>query len=74
MSSKHYIVSSYIPDHESLRINMYKVVRLGAESYAKTLGRKLAEGPTQYFPDNFYGPVELWPLAIEEGEENPLSR
>lgn len=62
----HFIVGNYVPQHPSLKASMYKIQRKGAENFAKSIDRELAEGPTVYLPDNFYGPVELWPLVAEE--------
>jgi len=55
-------------------VRAYQLVRRNAERFARKIDRELAKGPTHYISDNYYGPVELWPLVIEEGEEDSLSR
>lgn len=74
--TRHYIIGNYEPQHPSMKSSMYKVLRKGASSYAQSIGRELAEGPTQLIKDNeHFGPfVELWPLVIEEGVEYDLPR
>jgi hypothetical protein len=68
-----FVIGHYYPDHYSFKINMYKIARNGAVKYANSINRELAEGPTVLITDNLYGPVELWPLVIEEGEGDALS-
>jgi hypothetical protein len=70
---RYFIAGPYHPPYPSLKVNMYKILRKRAAEFARSINRELAEGPTIYLPDNFYGSVELWPLVIEEGEEDSLS-
>lgn len=73
---RHFIVGNYNPQHPSLKASMYKVARKGADKYAFSINRELAEGPTQLIKDTeHFGPsVELWPLVVEEGVEYDLPR
>ncbi len=59
-------------EHPSLKMSMYKLFSRKSKEWATTQGRELAEGPTQLIRDNYYGPVELWPL-VYIGEENDIS-
>lgn len=63
---RHYIIGPCHIQHSSLKINMYGFSRKQAAKYATSIGRELAEGPALFIPDNYHGPVELWPLVIEE--------
>jgi hypothetical protein len=67
-----FVVGNYHPQHPSLKASMYKIMRKGASDYAQAIGRELAEGPTVYLPENYYGPVELWPLVYVEEKEDAL--
>ncbi len=59
-----YAVGPYImPVDAKWKPNLYGLHRCKAEEWAKSVGREIAEGPTQYVPFNYYGPVELWPLV-----------
>jgi hypothetical protein len=73
MMDRHFVVGPYQHPHPSIQINMYKFLRRKAVGFAISIGRELAEGPTVYLPDDYWGAVELWPLVVEE-EKNALSR
>lgn len=60
-----YVISYPVLTHPTLKANMYGLWRKKASEFATSMHRELAEGPTQYLPNNFYGPVELWPLVME---------
>ena len=62
---KHFIVGPYHAQHPFLKSSIYKLLYKGAINYAIKNNLQLAEGPTEYLPDNDYGPVELWPLVWE---------
>lgn len=70
---KHYVIGPFPPLHPSLKCNFYGLYRRRAEDYAHSIGRELAEGPTEFITGNHYGPVEFWPLVIEEGEDYSIS-
>ena len=72
--SRHFIVGNYHSQHFSLKASMYKILRKGADKYAVSINREVAEGPTLLLPDNYYGVIELWPLVVEEGVEYALPR
>ncbi|MFY3741646.1 MAG: hypothetical protein HMLIMOIP_002104 [Candidatus Nitrosomirales archaeon] len=61
----------YMPP--KMTTGMYGMLRKHADKFAKSINRELAEGPTLFLPYNHYGPVELWPLVMEEGDRNPIS-
>jgi hypothetical protein len=65
---RYFVVGPYLHQHPSMQSNMYKLSRKKAEEFARSIDRELAEGPTLYLPDNYYGPVELWPLVVEKAE------
>lgn len=62
-----FIVGTVLPNHPSFKANLYGLARREAEKFAESINREVAEGPPLYLPDNYYGPVELWPL-VWEGE------
>lgn len=43
--------------------SVYRFLHEHAQAFAFSIGRTLAEGPTVYYPSNYFGPVELWPLV-----------
>lgn len=45
----------------------YKAITKRTKEYAVRINRELAEGPTHFLPDNYYGPVEMWPLVMTNG-------
>lgn len=61
-------------EHPSLQLNFYKLFNKKSKEWAKEQGRELAEGPTHLIRDNYYGPVELWPLVYIGGEKDAVSR
>lgn len=71
MDNRYYIVGCYHPVYPDLELVTYSVSWKAAERYAKSINRELAEGPTVYIPDNYFGPVELWPLVRRN---NAISR
>ncbi len=76
-SLREYVVSAVPPSHPSLKANFYGLLRRNSEKFAVSIGRELAEGPTQFIPYDmkreYPEPMELWPLVYEEGEKNSLS-
>lgn len=51
---------------------VYKKIAKNTRQFAIKGNRELAEGPTHLITDNYYGPVELWPLVMEV--DNDFSR
>ena len=64
--TKHFVVGPYHNQSPGLKVNLYGLYREKAAEFAKSIDRELAEGPTLLIIDNFYGPVELWPLVAED--------
>jgi hypothetical protein len=46
---------------------IHKVVRRGNQKFADENNVLIAEGPSQYLANNYYGPVELWPVFDYRG-------
>lgn len=65
---RHFVVGPYHEQYPSLVMNWYRLLRKKANDFAVSIDRELAEGPTVYFPNNYFGPVELWPLVFKEDE------
>jgi len=63
IQKEHFIVGSYTEPQPYLKCNIYKVEYRCADAFARSIGKQLAEGPTELLSDNYYGVVELWPLV-----------
>jgi hypothetical protein len=63
---RNFVVGPHHITYPSFKVNLYGLYRRKASDFAKSIGRELAEGPTLLITDNYYGPVELWPLVQEK--------
>jgi hypothetical protein len=72
---RHIIVTPALStyQHPSLKMDFYKFFCKKNKQWADEMGRAVAEGPSYLIRDNYYGPVELWPLVFEGGESDSLS-
>lgn len=66
LEHREFIVGPYLGDFQDVfKINLYGVSWRNSKARAQDVGRELAEGPTQVIYNNYYGPVELWPLVYQ---------
>lgn len=65
---REFVIGPYTEQPPSVKANLYRLYRRKADDWAAEHGREVAEGPTVLIRNNFYGPVELWPLVYIGGD------